>query len=198
MQVSLEFATPIARVEIDQSICKHYTSLISKYLVSKADLVQNTPDDLHTQKEFADLVKLIDVNVTDFCNNIIGVDKNSLKLNGMWANAHQSGSLHQSHQHPNSFVSGVIYLQIPDCIKEGNLHFVDPRQAKNMTYADFKIRSCISDRSIYITPYTGLFLLFPSWLEHGTELFVSNTTDRRISLSFNYSLISCNFKTMKL
>jgi uncharacterized protein (TIGR02466 family) len=120
-------------------------------------------------------------------------------MTGMWSNVQESGMMHHVHQHPNSFLSGVLYISIPECENPGRIHFTDPRQAKNMVYADFKKESCISSRTIWIKPTTGTLLLFPSWLEHGTEHFISNNKDDiRVSLSFNYRLTSCSYETMKI
>jgi len=198
MNVNYVFPTPIGHYDIDLATCKKFALVVQKYLLDSDDIVRHTDDNLHNKEEFGELISLIDYCVDKFCTNELAVDKADLKLTGMWANAHQTGSMHHLHQHPNSFLSGVLYLQIPLCLKEGNLIFTDPRTAKNMQYADFKRESCISNRSVRVQPSSGMLVLFPSWLEHGTELFVCDTKDLRISLSFNYAIKTCNYPTMKL
>ena len=175
-----------------------YAEIVKDYLLPSTDLVRLTQDDLHTKDRFQDLVKLIDFSVETFCINELGIDKHDLKMTGMWAHAHKSNSIHHMHVHPNSFISGVLYLQIPESEREGDLIFSDPRAGKNMQYLDFKKESCLSNRTMIIKPNTGLLLLFPSWLEHGTDVFVAKDNQLRISLSFNYSIISCKYPTMKL
>jgi uncharacterized protein (TIGR02466 family) len=198
MNISLQFATPIGSFNIDKTMCDEFSQKIHPLLIASDDVAEHTADALNTIEEFSPLVNIIDYCVEQYSLEAIGVDKNDLRLTGMWANAHSSGSLHQIHQHPNSFISGVLYLQIPECEHEGELIFVDPRPAKNMTFADFKKDTCMSNRTIKVTPHTGLLLLFPSWLEHGTSTFLTKTREKRISLSFNYFLNSCSYRTMKI
>jgi uncharacterized protein (TIGR02466 family) len=121
-----------------------------------------------------------------------------LSMSGMWSNVHAPGSKHHNHQHPNSFISGVFYPVCPDCEDIGNIIFLDPRQAKNMFQADFFKSSCISNRNIWVKPESGLLLLFPSWLEHGTDTFIGKQEDKRVSISFNYQLTKCDQKTMRI
>ncbi len=92
----------------------------------------------------------------------------------------------------------MYYPYIPECEDPGNIVFLDPRQAKNMVHADFVKSSCISNRNIWVTPQTGLLLLFPSWLEHGTDLFIISKDEKRVAISFNYQITKCSEKTMRI
>lgn len=204
MKVLMEFATPIGIYEIDNEKCVQIAKLVEQ-IISEDDpeghnfhnLMKTTPDNLHQRKEFLELKKDIDLNARRFAEDTIGIDFNNLTMTGMWSNIHSNYSSHHSHTHPNSFLSGVLYLRIPAATQAGNISFTDPRSAKNMTYADFYKSTCVSNRNIYITPVTGMLLLFPSWLEHSTDIFISSAQETRISLSFNYFLTECNYHTMK-
>jgi uncharacterized protein (TIGR02466 family) len=205
MDVIFEFATPVGMIDVDLDICKDYAEKVklllnenSNEVFSFKDRSQTTGDNLNQLADFYPMVQLINKKVNHFAEEVLGIDKNDISLSCMWSNAHNNGSMHHFHQHPNSFISGVLYLQCPDCEEIGNLVFNDPRQAKNMQYADFKKSSCISNRTIWVKPRTGLLVLFPSWLEHGTDVFVCDGKEKRISLSFNYVLKQCSFKTMKI
>jgi len=159
---------------------------------------QTTPDDLHIRPFFNNLVNHIDTHVERFVQEVLGIKKDDIDMTAMWSNIHQPGSKHHYHQHPNAFLSGAYYPLIPRCEDPGNIVFVDPRQAKNMVYADFVKPSCISNRNIWVTPKTGLLVLFPSWLEHGTDPFLAQSHERRVSISFNYELNKCSSKTMRI
>ena len=162
--------------------------------------IGTTSDNLHLKQEFDGLTKLIHNEAMQFFDDVLGLDENDLIMNTMWSNVQINQARHHVHQHPNSFYSGVIYLEIPDRknIDPGWLFFVDPRPAKNMWQADYKKSNQLSDRSYGFKPKTGTLLLFPSWLEHGTEVCVLDKNERRISLSFNYILKKCSNHTMKL
>ena len=201
MDVIMEFATPIGTFQLDKELCsqngQHVENLLSQNpegMHTYGNWSQTTPDNIHTRQEFLPLVKTIQERVDNFTEEVLGVDKNDLELQSMWSNAHWSGSKHHFHQHPNAFLSGVVYVQCPPAEEIGNILFNDPRQAKNMVHTNFKKSSCISNRNIWVTPHLGLLLLFPSWLEHGTDPYMSSSDQRRISISFNYNLKPFHYK----
>jgi uncharacterized protein (TIGR02466 family) len=158
-----------------------------------------TSDDLHQNDKFSQLTDFIINETKKVSEQELKLAQDSIQISCMWANVHKSGSKHHFHQHPNSFLSGVMYLNIPsDSIDSpGRLTFIDPRTAKNMVYADFVSDSCISYRNWSFSPTTGDIFIFPSWLEHGTDTFISLNNSLRISLSFNFILKKCSWPTMK-
>ena len=205
MEVIMEFATPVGMFyteekDLTTDIFEKITNIteqdteVFKYL----DQSKTTPDDLHLQDFFKPLVTYIHTKVDKFSAEVLGINSTDIKLSSMWSNVHEPGSKHHPHQHPNSFLSGVYYPYIPECKDPGNIIFIDPRHAKNMVHADFVKSSCISNRQIWVTPKTGLLLLFPSWLEHGTEPFIGKQGQKRTAISFNYQLTLCTQKTMRI
>lgn len=201
MNVIMEFATPVGMFKIDKNLCSenaiNVLNLLAKNpqgMHSHGNYVQTTPDDINNRPEFIPLVSAIQQHVDKFVEEVLGIDKNDIEISSMWSNAHKSGSKHHFHQHPNAFLSGVLYVQCPPAEEIGNIIFVDPRQAKNMVHPNFKKDSCISNRNIWVRPELGLLLLFPSWLEHGTDTYVSQSNDSRISISFNYKLKPFHYK----
>lgn len=198
------FVTPIITVKFVGFDFEKYADLIISNLdqnqydaIQKVD-VATTNDNLHTDIKFKELASLIDTEAKAYFNLELGLDENDLELSCMWANVQASGCRHHVHLHPNSFYSGVIYLNVPPTDSSGTLFFIDPRHAKLMQHADFKKPNTFLDRSYGFTPITGNMILFPSWLEHGTEKFYSAEGKFRVSLSFNYSLKKCSEITMKL
>lgn len=200
MQIHYEFPTPIGICELKNidkiSIIEKIYSLIE--INDDIALSFTTNDHLHTESCFQNLVLSIDLEVKHFAEDTLGIEPSDIELSGMWSNVQNNGSSHPMHQHPNSFISGVFYLQVPEDFEKGKIVFDDPRISKNMQYADFKKNSCISNRCIWIEPKEDILLLFPSWLVHGTQPFLTKGNNKRISISFNYKLINCNYETMKI
>lgn len=201
----MEFTTPIGMFYSDEDLGNQTYNEILKIIDDEKEnnfiygaISKTTPDDLHLRKEFSNFLNFVEEKTKEFSEEILGIRKHNLIMNGMWSNVHSPGSKHHFHQHPNSFVSGVYYPLCPNCDDIGNIIFVDPRQAKNMFHADFFKTSCISNRNIWVTPKSGLLLIFPSWLEHGTDPFLGKPEDSRVSISFNYLLKKCDQKTMKI
>jgi len=202
------FPTPLAVILFDKTEFdfKKYANLIFGTITPENIEAMTeygitpTPDDLHLVPEFKELVTLIDNEVREFFTEELGLNPNDLLLQCMWSNIQLDGCRHHAHVHPNSFYSGVVYLDIPvtDVKDPGAIFFVDPRPAKQMQHANYNKSHGLSTRSRGIKPETGMMILFPSWLEHGTEICKIGAGKYRISLSFNYALTKASGYTMKL
>jgi uncharacterized protein (TIGR02466 family) len=201
------FITPVAKIQFDKyhNWQKYadlvYNTLTSENIESMYKIgVTPTPDDLHSREEFLELVKIIDRESREYFKLELGLDEEDLYLSCMWANVQIDGCRHHSHIHPNSFFSGVIYLELPEGpdVDPGILFFVDPRPGKLMQQADYKKHNVLSDRSYGFKPQLGMMLLFPSWLEHGTDVCRIGLGKKRVSVSFNYVLTRSSGETMKI
>ena len=107
----------------------------------------------------------------------------------MWANISPYGAYNKSHNHANSILSLVYYLQAPP--RCGRICFSDPRVQASILLAPFsanKPRSKEAQREVYYEPIPGRCVMFPSWLVHEVQ---PNHTDEqgdaglRISVSAN-------------
>lgn len=204
MRVEVIFPTLVGIEIIDKTLCKSATDEIKK-MVSNNDVISDdaglcisTPDNLDQRPEFAGLYRDITSKVNIYATEVLGLQENNLMCSGMWANIHNKYSKHHYHQHANSYISGVLFLDIPECKAPGEFVFVDPRNAKTMSYGDYKSGSEVANNTYCLMPKTGALLLFPSWLPHGTNPFIPDSDSKRYSLSFNYSLTSCSQPTMKI
>jgi|APCry1669189440_1035222.scaffolds.fasta_scaffold53776_1 uncharacterized protein (TIGR02466 family) len=202
------FPTPVGVAIIDPTKFdfKKYADLVFNSLTPEnieymnANGVSPTVDDLHVKPEFRELVELVESEVHTFFVEELGLDPNDLSMECMWANVQVDGCRHHIHLHPNSFYSGSLYLDIPTegFADPGAIFFVDPRHAKQMQHANYSKVHGLSMRSKGIKPETGMLLMFPSWLEHGTDVCKVGPGKYRISLSFNYALRRADGMTMKL
>lgn len=115
----------------------------------------------------------------------LDLSKFNLTLNQMWANVNGANSYNRSHQHPDSFISGVYYLKVPK--NSGNLVFEDPRNPWCILQGSYTEMNSFSSTEVQYEPSPGLMILFPSYLPHRVE--INNSKEDRISISFNVSLI---------
>ena len=102
----------------------------------------------------------------------------SIYITQSWVNITNNNQHHHIHTHPNSFASGVLYLQTgPDDIIRftSSIHQSISIYPKHYT----KLNSIVVDR--FITQ--GDLIIFPSHLQHNVPLITGQHT--RISLSFN-------------
>lgn len=139
-----------------------------------------SPDDLHLRDDWQPIRDIFLSRVAAAVDDL-GILHEDLYVNCMWGNSHIGSSQHQVHHHPNSMFSGVFYLSAPEGC--GNLFFKDPRGPLPNTYV-FDYKEGYNNFEIYrFKPTKGKIIIFPSWLEHGTE--PGDFEGERISLSFN-------------
>ena len=107
-----------------------------------------------------------------------------LKLDSLWVNVLKPGGAHSGHIHPNSVLSGTIYVETPP--GSGALKLEDPRLPMMMA-APARLSNApeTQRRFVYLTPEPGTLFMWESWLRH--EVTPSAGKGTRISLSFNYA-----------
>lgn len=195
------FPTPVGHYEnLDLEICKQASKDVLNIIKNEehydhGHLGDVTYDNLHTRKEFQDLVRLVNMYARSFSIDALGVDFDDLTLSCMWSNTHNSGSYHPTHIHPNCFLSGVLYVQCPPSEWPGNLELHDPRPAKLCHYPDYIKNSCLTNEKESINPEVGRLVLFPSWLPHSVAMYKSDSNEPRISIAFNYVLNKSSIST---
>lgn len=146
---------------------------------------QSGLDRLHLwSSTFADLEKAITKHVKKYLKQLdYGVSEKDLEMTHLWVNIMPTGSLHTSHIHPLSVISGTYYVSVPK--GAGGIRFEDPRlsQLMNapMVCANAKLQN---QRMIELDAADGNVVLFESWLKH--EVPVNKSKSERISISFNY------------
>lgn len=102
-----------------------------------------------------------------------------------WANVNGPGQYNANHNHPGCIWSGVYYVRAgayddDPLPKAGQLQFYDPRGSVNMIQHPGR---SIFNHAINIRPTDGLLVIFPAWLYHSVNPFMSDI--RRISIAFN-------------
>lgn len=136
---------------------------------------------------FADLVARLDGFAEDFAETRAwNMDGHRLALDSLWVNILGEGGAHSGHIHPNSVISGTVYVAMPD--GAGAIRFEDPRLPLMMAAPPVRADAADAERRfIHRTPDAGDVLLWESWLRH--EVMPNRSEDPRITLSFNYALV---------
>ena len=118
--------------------------------------------------------------VNDYCAQITGL--NNLMLGNFWVNINQKYDYNRTHDHQNSILSAVYYV---DAEGDDIGNFVAERDdTAEFFLGSYKNVSGFTGTSFAITPLTGFAFLMPSWVLHSVE---QNLTDRdRISIAFNF------------
>lgn len=118
---------------------------------------------------------------------ILPKDKIEIYITQSWINYNEAGNFHQIHNHPNSLLSGVYYI---NAVKDkDSIIFIND-------YSTIRIYSDnynpFNSANWQIGVETGMILIFPSSLSHTVSVLPSDYKGIRVSLSFN-TFIRGNF-----
>jgi uncharacterized protein (TIGR02466 family) len=177
------FPTPVYMSKLDRDLTKKELSFIDK---TKLDFYRNegniTSNDNYilNQKVFSKLKEDLDLRVKDYFNKVLSTtDAVTPYITQSWLNYTETKQYHHKHQHPNSLVSGVFYV---NCHEE-----LDKIKFFNDTYKTIKPEikdwNLFNSETWWFTVKTGDIILFPSSLTHMVEN--KEGTNTRISLAFN-------------
>jgi uncharacterized protein (TIGR02466 family) len=128
---------------------------------------------------FAELKKTINEHIKEYVNIVYPGSNLDVYITQSWANYTESNQYHHKHSHPNSFISGVFYVNAiknEDMIKFYKdlppIYQINHNQPNNYNSGD-----------VAILVETGDLVLFPSNFTHNVPPTISKET--RISISFN-------------
>jgi uncharacterized protein (TIGR02466 family) len=110
--------------------------------------------------------------------------RGKLKLDSLWVNVLKPGGAHSGHIHPNSVLSGTVYVTTPP--GAGALRLEDPRLPLMMAAPPRRPDAPEAAQTfVTLTPSPGALYMWESWLRH--EVLPSRAKTARVSLSFNYA-----------
>ena len=114
----------------------------------------------------------------ELVNNLVlekdyNIESKCKDTSGMWFIINNKNDYNKKHTHPGSFFSGAYYVKVPE--KGSRIIFEDPLKVRK--------HECMSLSGYEINVQEGMFILFPSWLEH--KVPVNNDENKRIVISFN-------------
>ena len=134
------------------------------------------------EEKYNDIKKFIDFHIERYTKDILKVSNdNKIYITQSWLNYSKPKMNHHQHSHPNSFISGILYIQSNEkCptafIKNNSMFSVIPK---------FTEWNPHNSGMQYIIQSVGGLLLFPSTLNHMVPSFEGESSDVRITLSFN-------------
>lgn len=102
------------------------------------------------------------------------------KIGNTWFSKQYKGSKLLRHSHGGSVLSGVLYLNVDE--QSSDIFFYTPNPYTN--YSTVTKHTEYTEPKVRFKPKVGDLLVFPSWLEHGSDEMI-NQSDERVILSFN-------------
>ena len=103
----------------------------------------------------------------------------SLAITQSWLSRTRKGESHHAHSHPNSVVSGVVYIRLAD--QDGiNFYRNDDQNWYELIPAE---QNYYNAHNVFMPVEEGSIILFPSHIKHGVREVSSEV--ERLSLAFN-------------
>ena len=177
------FPTPVYTSKLEEKLTASELKFIDKNKKNTYKNDGNLTSKNHyilNEKPFKELKLQLELRVDDYFNKVIcSSDDIKPYITQSWLNYTEETQYHHNHAHPNSLVSGVLYLNSdPEFDK---IIFI-----KNVYHAikpSIKEYNLWNSDSWYVPVKTGDILLFPSSLTHMVESKKGSNT--RVSLAFN-------------
>lgn len=174
------FPIPVGVYNLDRDLtAKELSFLKNQETRPNISNVTSVNKTLLKSKEVTKLRDFIETSVSDYFTSVYNPKHNvNLKITQSWTNYTVAGQHHHRHAHPNSFVSGVFYIQADE--KKDKIYFYrDGYQQIKLTPKEWNVWN---SESWWFEVGTGKLLLFPSSLAHMVQIVEG---EQRISMSFN-------------
>jgi uncharacterized protein (TIGR02466 family) len=177
------FSTPVYQTKLNREFTKEEKKFIEKTKLdvykNEGNVTSNNNYILDT-KPLKNIKKKLDEIIKDYFDKIIS-PANNIKpyITQSWLNYTETNQYHHKHEHPNSLVSGVFYI---NCHEEHDkIKFFNNRY--QTIKPEVKNWNIWNSDSWWFSVKTGDVILFPSSLTHMVETKQGDNT--RISLAFN-------------
>jgi uncharacterized protein (TIGR02466 family) len=180
------FPTPVSETMLHRTLNEHELICFSK---ERKNSKRNYGNFISINQfvlertELQDLKQIIVDKLNDYFNKVFEPETRvELYITNSWVNWSESEEFHHQHTHPNSIISGVLYI---DTEEDDSITFYNP----NNFLGNLKIKSrgtgkWTSDNWKCPVKKESL-LIFPSTLKHGVEPRPNTSKKTRVSLSFN-------------
>lgn len=179
--ISNLFPIPVGSYELERNLTLEELSTLKnqemKGNVGNTSSVNTAVLELEVLKE---LKKFISSKLEEYFLEIYNPQNDiKLKITQSWTNNTELNQYHHQHAHPNSFISGVFYVQALE--NEDKIHFY--RRDYKPIHIYPKEWNLWNSYSWWLPVSTGKLVLFPSDLIHTVEPV--RHAETRISLAFN-------------
>ena len=188
LSYELFFPTVISH-NVNEQLASYMLPIATKILNDRKNLTNtwgykttySQSESLHTRSDMQPFVDYVYNSAQQYVDdNGYDLDVSNLKMQ-LFASEINNNDYHTSHNHPNSVLSGVFYLEVYN--DSSKILFHEPRSAKRFTSLPIKKHTHTNQDIIFVQPQNGLLLLWESWLYH--EVTKSTNDKPRKTLVFN-------------
>tara|TARA_Y100000389_G_scaffold166349_1_gene171057 strand:- start:74 stop:697 length:624 start_codon:yes stop_codon:yes gene_type:complete len=180
------FPIPIYTTSMERGLTKQELQFVNeqkKHCFKNEGNINSKDSYILNRKEFKNIKKFLDKHCKDYLDTVIcPKNKVELYITQSWLNYTEANQYHHKHEHPNSVVSGVLYLDADEI--NDQILFTSNRGYQLMSPTINKTKFNLWNSETWFFPVkTGNLFMFPSSTTHQVQTKKGNNT--RISLAFN-------------
>lgn len=182
--VELLFPTPVVFVDRQKELSDIEKNIILYFL---NDCKQNTGNKLSKNQYVLEHEALKDLKEfclkeinNYFCNFYNPINKIEFYVTQSWLSITDHDEYHHVHDHPNSILSGVFYIEVDEELD--NITFFNQKNDFSLFFPCSEWKNFFAKNWKFKIKKNNL-IIFPSTLKHGVDKTISNK--KRISLAFN-------------
>jgi uncharacterized protein (TIGR02466 family) len=173
----MEFKIPLSTKKLQEDLKKYKSTMKGHPLLEGGGSSTYDPNDSILEKtEFNLLKKEFEICLEEY-KELTGLRK--FQIINSWLSIMNKNVSLREHRHQASIISGAYYPKCP--VGSVGLTLNNPLEPYKMCELYSKVTEFNAVKGI-LPVQEGYLYLFPSWLEHGTNV---NTTDERYVISFN-------------
>lgn len=177
------FPTPVYISNIQRNLTKveiDFISLLKKKLRTNTFNKSSVNNYILKEKELIYLKKDLESHINNFFYNHLKYNKKAKPyITQSWLNVTKKNEAHHQHEHPNSFLSGVFYIETVKDIDK--IKFFDLRhQTISPNVDEF---NAYNSKSWWFSTGINDVIIFPSSTSHA--VMTKNDDNVRVSIAFN-------------
>ena len=178
------FQTPIYKTTLTQDLSKKQLLFINKGKKEKnpGEGGNTISCNMNVLDEniFKNIKQELNLIIEDYFEKIISPSDNITPyITQSWLNYMKTNQNHHVHDHPNSYISGVLYINCHETLDTIQFY----KNKYNAIQPNVKEYNLYNSNQWWFSVNTKDVIIFPSSLRHGVDTKKGNNT--RISLSFN-------------
>ena len=178
------FPTPVGSYNFDAKIKSEVLNFVKNdltYTINGSNK-SSVESDLLNFSVMKEIKEFCEASLKEYTDTVYDQGEDAtFYITQSWANMTEPNEFHHKHLHPNSIVSGVMYLETND---DDKIQFLADTEIYKKITLDSKSFNDFNISFRWFHAWTGKLYLFPSTLMHDVPR-TSSESKERISISFN-------------
>lgn len=176
---------PVYKNTLDYSLSVEEKKKLSSLKISESLLSEEMH--LLDDEVFSSLKNKIMRHVKEYATTVCSFDERiKFRMTESWYRKTKTGKDHPIHNHPNSVLSGVYYVSVPDGNNHDTINFFSEESFfKNFQFQWQPLKyNKYNSNHLQLPVKSDIIVLFPSWMNHYVTTNISLKECREV-ISFN-------------